>query len=262
MSTLDAGTASAGNVGPADERPLTQQEYQLLQRLLSDPFSLPIQFKTWLISFLETSDMNLPLSAVAGLTAMLGISGLGSGSLGILPAGIILPYGADSAPAGALMCDGASYSRTTQSRLWNAIGSRFGTPDANTFNVPDLRERIPVGKGTKSGVSQISQNEGRPLGQRGPVHGHSKNGTVTKTGTVNLIDPTHHHGLNAAGGTTGVTAGGTPVPDLSGVNTAESATGITIQDTIAISDTISVGPQSGAPIDTPAFLVITFIIIA
>lgn len=241
MSSLDAGTASAGNVGPADERPLTQQEYQLLQRLLSDPFSLPIQFKTWLISFLETSDMNLPLSAVAGLTAMLGISGLGSGSLGILPAGIILPYGADTAPTGALMCDGAAYSRATQQRLWNAIGSRYGTPDASTFNVPDLQERIPVGRGVLADVDTLGKNEGRSLGLRGPRHWH--------TGATS--SHTHPLGREAVS----LTPGGTAYSILGNQSIHDAATD-------AASPAVNVGTPTNRPQDGPAFLTINFIIVA
>lgn len=60
-----------GTPGPPDQRPLTDQEYQLLQRLLSDPFSIPIEFKTWLVSYIETSGITLPLSSVEGLVSKL-----------------------------------------------------------------------------------------------------------------------------------------------------------------------------------------------
>ena len=233
MSTLDAGTASAGNVGPADQRPLTGQEYQLLQRLLSDPFSLPIQFKTWLISYLESSDMNLPMSAVQGLTGVLGISGLGTGTIGILPAGVILPFGGSAAPAGALMCDGTSYSRTTQNRLYLAIGTQFGSADANSFSVPDLQERIPVGRGARAGYTAVGQSEGRAVGQRGLEHHHG----------------THQH--NQARETVSLTPGGTQY---------------SIEGTGALQDgPLTASAQVGTPTDTPnrpAFLVINFIIVA
>lgn len=54
-----------------DNRPLNEREFQQVQRLFSDPFSFPSEFKNWLISFLETSDMTLPKSAVQGLPAAL-----------------------------------------------------------------------------------------------------------------------------------------------------------------------------------------------
>lgn len=68
----------APGAGPiaGDDRPLNAREYQLLQRLLSDPFSLPMSFKTWLVGYLETSDLSLPMSSIMGLpTVVEGVQG-------------------------------------------------------------------------------------------------------------------------------------------------------------------------------------------
>jgi microcystin-dependent protein len=251
VSSLDAGTAlEVGTTGPVDNRPLTQDEYNLLQRLLSDPFSIPIQFKTWLVSYLETSDLSLPIGAIYGLKNILGIAGVGGGTLGILPAGLIFPYGGTVAPTGALMCDGTSYSKTVQSRLFQAIGTAYGSQDSLSFNVPDLQERIPVGRGTKSTVSTLGQNEGKPLGSRGPQHGHA-------APAVN--DPQHSHAFYpaftaaaaaASSGANGYGAGDRAENNYSGSQNA--ATGISVGP---------VGPQGG-PIDAPAFIVVNFIIVA
>ena len=64
-----AGTESA--LGRSDERPLSEGEQQLLTRLLSDPFSIPQPFKTWIISYIESSDMTLPISSIQGLSSRL-----------------------------------------------------------------------------------------------------------------------------------------------------------------------------------------------
>lgn len=266
MSSIDSGLGSAGNVGPADERPLTQQEYQLLQRLLSDPFSLPTQFKTWLVSYLETSDINLPMSAINGLTAMLGITGVGGGTLGILPAGLIFPFGGVSAPTGSKMCDGAVYSQTTEQRLYTAIGGRYniGGEAAGTFRVPDIRERIPVGLGAIAEHNTLGKTENSAYGQRGTKHNSTKSGTVSKTGTVVLNDPGHVHRQNGYGG--GVTTGGAGPQGAADStvegNTDPAGTGITLSDTIGISDGISVGPGGTRPVDTPAFITLNFIIVS
>ena len=139
-----SGSVPGSSLGPADDRPLTDQEFQLLQRLLSDPFSFPAPYKAWLVSYLETSDMNLPISAINGLAGILGITGIGSGTLGIFPAGIILPFGGPAAPTGSLLCDGASYDTTLQNRLFTAIGYRYGGAGSN-FNVPDIAGAVPSG---------------------------------------------------------------------------------------------------------------------
>lgn len=74
----------------------------------------------------------------------------------IVPVGVIYPFGGDNSkvPIGYLPCDGRAVSRTQYSALFNVIGTSFGNGDGiNTFNVPDLRESVPVGIGTRgSGV--------------------------------------------------------------------------------------------------------------
>ena len=62
--------------------------------------------------------------------------------------GEIRLWATGSAPTGWLFCDGASISRSTYSALFATIGTAFGTVDGNTFNVPDLKGRSPIGVGT------------------------------------------------------------------------------------------------------------------
>jgi microcystin-dependent protein len=65
----------------------------------------------------------------------------------VLPTGLIAPYGAAAAPTGWLLCDGAAVSRTTFAALFAVIGTTYGVGDGSTtFNVPDLRQRFPLGK--------------------------------------------------------------------------------------------------------------------
>ena len=75
--------------------------------------------------------------------------GSAAGGAEIVPAGTIVAYGAASAPTGWLLCNDAAVSRTTYARLFAVIGTSFGTGDGSgNFNVPDLRDRVPLGKGT------------------------------------------------------------------------------------------------------------------
>lgn len=72
------------------------------------------------------------------------------------PAGFQLPWPGDSTsiPEGWLFCNGAAVSRTTYRRLFDVIGTAYGTGDGSTtFNVPDLRGGLPVGAEV-SGSSQ------------------------------------------------------------------------------------------------------------
>ena len=76
------------------------------------------------------------------------------GSLSGLPAGIYLPYGGTAAPSGWLLCYGQAVSRTTYANLFTAISTGYGVGDgATTFNVPDMRGRLPLGKDDMGGAS-------------------------------------------------------------------------------------------------------------
>lgn len=69
----------------------------------------------------------------------------------IQPAGIIQMYAGSSAPTNWLLCDGSAVSRTTYSALFSAIGTNYGSGDGSTtFNLPNMTNRMPIGKGTGS----------------------------------------------------------------------------------------------------------------
>ena len=91
----------------------------------------------------------MALSSTGNLT----ISGLltdGDGG-GSVPPGAILPYGGGTAPTGYVLCDDSAKSRTDFSALFAIIGTTYGAGNGTTtFNVPDLRDRIPLGKGTNN----------------------------------------------------------------------------------------------------------------
>ncbi len=54
-----------------------------------------------------------------------------------------------TAPAGYLLENGAAVSRTTYANLFAALGTRYGAGDgSSTFNLPDSRGRVSVGKGS------------------------------------------------------------------------------------------------------------------
>jgi microcystin-dependent protein len=92
-------------------------------------------------------------------------------------------YGGATAPSGWLLCNGDAVSRTTYSALYAIVGTTFGVGDGSTtFNVPDMRSRLPMGVGTGTGLSA------RTLAETG--------GVETQTiASGNL--PTHSHTLSA-----------------------------------------------------------------
>jgi microcystin-dependent protein len=73
---------------------------------------------------------------------------------GTLPPGIIMPYAGAVAPAGYLMCDGSQVSRAQYAELFGVVGTTYGNGNGgSTFNLPDLKGRVPVGAGIDDGPS-------------------------------------------------------------------------------------------------------------
>lgn len=67
----------------------------------------------------------------------------------LMPAGSVIPFLGQNAPAGFLLCNGDAVSRTTYARLFAILGTTFGDGDqSTTFNLPDMRERMVVGSST------------------------------------------------------------------------------------------------------------------
>ena len=96
------------------------------------------------------------------------------------PIGAITSYAGSTAPTNWLICDGRAISRVTYSDLFNAIGTIYGSGDGNTtFNLPNLKGRVVVGKDTL-------QTEFDTLGETG--------GEKTHTLTINEI-PSHYHSI-------------------------------------------------------------------
>ena len=71
-----------------------------------------------------------------------------------IPTGVIMPYAGIEAPEGWALCAGQEISRIEFSILFNTIGELYGSGDEQTtFNLPDLRGRIPIGKDNMNNTS-------------------------------------------------------------------------------------------------------------
>ena len=73
-----------------------------------------------------------------------------------LPTGSVIPFAANSAPNGYLICNGAAVNRTTYADLFAVIGTTYGSGDGSTtFNVPNLTDKFIQGSGT-AGTSKAA----------------------------------------------------------------------------------------------------------
>src|SRR6266849_3560816 len=112
--------------------------------------------------------------------------------------GQILMFGGNFAPAGWAFCNGQQMDISQNDTVFSLIGTTYGGDGQTTFNLPDLRGRLP-----------IHQGGGFVLGQSA--------GTETVTLTVNQI-PQHTHAVSAR---TSATAG-SPSGAMYGGNTADT----------------------------------------
>lgn len=98
--------------------------------------------------------------------------------------GEIKLYAGSGEPTGWKKCNGQALSRTTYAKLFEVIGTTFGTGDGSTtFNVPDLRNRFPVGAGDTYSLN-------------------SKGGEATHKLEVSEM-PAHSHTFSVSGGSPG-----------------------------------------------------------
>lgn len=108
------------------------------------------------------------------------------------PVGTIIVWGADTAPAGYLICNGAAISRTTYANLFSVIGTIWGVGNRNTtFNLPNFVGRYPVGFGSLGAVGTLlSQGLPNITGSTGlimyPSSGQVPTGAFYSTGKTTL----------------------------------------------------------------------------
>lgn len=122
-----------------------------------------------------------------------------------LPIGGVCIYSGQTAPNGWLLCDGSAISRTTYSRLFSVINTLYGSGNGtSTFNLPNLQERIPVGKTISTNLGTTGGNSSITL-TTDQLPSHTHNGTTDSNGLHNHTGTTttngnHTHGSNAVGG--------------------------------------------------------------
>jgi microcystin-dependent protein len=110
-----------------------------------------------------------------------------------VPVGVTMAFAGATAPEGYLICDGSSKLRADYPALFEVLGgasSPYGLPSGTTFNVPNLRTRVPVGKNTTGTFATLGSTGGAESvvltgAQSGlPAHNHG------------ITDPGHNHTQN------------------------------------------------------------------
>lgn len=125
--------------------------------------------------------------------------------------GEIRVFAGNFAPSGWALCDGSALQISGNETLFDLIGTTYGGDGVSTFNLPDLRGRVPLGAGSASGLST------RALGEKGgaeavtvlqtqlPAHTHlfaASGAATTSSPAGNLYAAASVAGFAAPGGST------------------------------------------------------------
>ena len=159
-----------------------------------------------------------------------------------VPPGVVHPYAGATCPPGYLFCHGQSISRTTYAALFAAIGTAYGSVDANSFNAPELRGYFIRGVNT----SGAGIDYGRTLGnvQTDAIKSHTHDASHSHTAS----QVTHNHSYTAA--TTGVQTSGGGVSQINDslytANTSDATPAITVNAAVVTTS----GPSTGVSTET------------
>ena len=176
----------------------------------------------------------------------------------LVPVGSVILWTTTSAPSDWLICDGSAISRSTYSALFAIISTTFGIGNGSTtFNIPDLRQRFPLGKAV-SGTGSSIANTGGLID-----HTH----TVDPPNTTTSSDGAHTHTVDPVSTTTGTPSAIISNMSLTGFASAASSTHTHNVD-IASTTSSSSGAHThtldvasfNAGTANPPFLVLNFII--
>lgn len=96
--------------------------------------------------------------------------------------GEIRMFGGNFAPAGWAFCAGQVIAISQNDVLFNLIGTTYGGDGVQTFNLPDLRGRVPVHQGSTAFgpyiIGQLSGAENVTLtANQLPIHTHTAMGS-------------------------------------------------------------------------------------
>lgn len=191
VTVYKAGTQTAATIYTTRDQPTQQpnpfEAVKGIARFWADQGEYDINYHDPL---LRIADQTVGWNSIPGGSAGINQSMMAPGVTP--PPGSLFPYAGTAEPTGYKFCNGQALSKTTYAALLVALGggsSPFGQ-DATTFNLPDLRGRMPVGAGTGAGLTARTAGSygGGTLDTSNPKRGEEMH-TLT-----NAEMPSHSHG--------------------------------------------------------------------
>lgn len=130
--------------------------------------------------------------------------------------GEIKILGFNFAPRGYMTCQGQILSIASNTALFSLLGTNYGGNGQNTFGLPDLQGRMPIGQGQGSGL---------------PNYVLGENGGATSVSILTSNMPAHNHAATGITVNMPVSTGGGDVASPDGAYLAD--TGVEVLSSIS-----------------------------
>lgn len=156
---------------------------------------------------------------------------------GVLPAGTVLPFAGENAPAGWAICDGSTINRVDNQELFAAIGTIHGEGDGSTtFHLPDYRGRFL--RGADNGAGRDGEAASRTAANTGGATGDN----VGSVQDDSMQGHWHQIGMQSWNGIA-LSGGNYPAYNNNALNYFRNAT---VRDTVAdgVNGTPKTGPET------------------
>lgn len=108
-----------------------------------------------------------------------------------VPTGTVVPFAGSNVPKDYLICDGSAISRQIYSKLFEVIGTIYGSGDgSSTFNLPNIKGNVIVGcDSSNSKFNSLGMTGGEETHKltisEMPSHNHRQTVTASRSGSGN-----------------------------------------------------------------------------
>jgi microcystin-dependent protein len=160
----------------------------------------------------------------------------------VIPVGTVQMWPTNTPPTDWMVCDGASLLRADYAELFAIIGTIYGAVDGTHFNLPDMRDRSPMGVGGFIALGGFLGAATHTLnsGENG-VHSH----LVTDPGHAHLQQIGGVAAYLGTGGTGRTAYGAVTTSNTTRVTSDGQTTGISIQNSAGGNPHNNVHPVMG-----------------
>jgi microcystin-dependent protein len=179
-----------------------RSKVDFLRRWWKEPQAYPDEFKSWLISFLETHpDLIWVEQQIPKIhwSKIIDPGGVQVTAFDTDQIGTIKTFAGSTLPTNWMLADGSSLLRSSYPELFAAIGTTYGAVDGTHFSLPDLRSKFVygatsiTGQGGTGGAAAVTLSTAQM-----PVHNHGGATGSSSTGGQSA-DHSHSGGTDTQG---------------------------------------------------------------